>query len=416
MDLALLRRLTTGEGWGLLQSLPPYDEAQAIRLQSRLRGAGFDPELVAAALNQSRLRARAVEKFGEFARGMVLTSDGLEQATRLEVGAHHAQRFRAAGIHTVHDLGCGIGADAMALAGLDLRVRGIDADELTAAIAAVNLRHWPDSSASQGAVEEFTPPAGEGARGVGAWLDPARRTPGVADVTGRTRRVFNLEAISPAWSTVQAVATALPATGAKLSPAFPHGAVPPGAEAQWTSWEGEVVECAVWWGPLVRSVGRTAAVLRAGERPVVVTEADSGGPAPALQNLADVGAWLYEPDRAVLRAGLVSALTATTDGAELDTGVGYVGSSTRVDVPFARRYAVVEAMPFNVKALRGWLRDRGIDRLTIKKRGVSVDADLLRRQLRLPPKGTTEATVVLTRVRSNQVALIVQAAQAVPVT
>jgi hypothetical protein len=408
MDLALLRRLTTGEGWGLLQSLPPYDEAGVLRLQARLRDAGFDPDLVAAALNQSRLRARAVDKFGEFARGMVLTSDGLEQATRLEVGAQHAHRFRAAGIHTVHDLGCGIGADAMALAGLDLRVRAIDADELTAAIAAVNLRHWPESSAEHGVVEEFTAPAGEGARGVGAWLDPARRTPGVADVSGRTRRVSSLEAISPSWSTVKDVAGALPATGAKLSPGFPHSAIPAGTEAQWTSWDGEVVECALWWGPLVVQPGRSAMVLRPGERPVVVRDADAA-PAPTVQNLAEVGAWLYEPDRAVLRAGLVAALTAATDGAELDTGVGYVGSAVSTEVPYARRYAVVEAMPFNVKALRGWLRDRGIDRLTIKKRGISVDPDLLRRQLRLPPKGTTEATVVLTRVRSNQVALIVQA-------
>jgi hypothetical protein len=408
MDLALLRRLTTGEGWGLLQSLPPYDEGEALRLQARLRNAGFDPELVAAALNQSRLRARAVDKFGEFARGMLLTSDGLEQATRLEVGAQHAQRFRAAGIHTVHDLGCGIGADAMAFAGLDLRVRALDADEVTAAIAAVNLRHWPDSSAEQGVVEEFVAPAGEGARGVGAWLDPARRTPGVADVAGRTRRVTSLAEISPSWSVVQDVAAALPATGAKLSPALPHGAVPPGSEAQWVSWDGDVVECTVWWGPLVQAPGRSAAVLRPGSRQVVVRETDGDGVAPTLQNLAEVGAWLYEPDRAVLRAGLVSALTAATGGAELDTGVGYVGSSTSVDVPFARRYAVVDAMPFNVKALRGWLRDRRVDRLTIKKRGVSVDPDLLRRQLRLPRKGATEATVVLTRVRSNQVAIFVQ--------
>ena len=410
MDLALLRQLTTGEGWGLLQSLPPYDEDRALGLQQQLRSAGFDPDLVAAALNQSRLRARAVGKFGEFARGMVFTSDGLEQATRLQVGAQHAQRFRAAGIHTVHDLGCGIGADAMALAGLDLRVRAVDADEVTAAVAAVNLRHWPDSTATQGRAEEFTPPAGEGGRHVGAWFDPARRVPGVADVSGRTRRVFRLEEMSPAWDTVESMARALPATGAKLSPAFPHAAVPAGAEAQWTSWEGEVVECALWWGPLVRSKGRTAAVLRGGTPGVVVTEADGDGTAPVLQNLAELGAWLYEPDRAVLRAGLVSALTAATDGAELDAGVGYVGAARRVDVPFAKRYAVVEAMPFNVKALRGWLRDHGIDRLTVKKRGVSVDADLLRRQLRLPPKGSTEATVVLTRVRSNQVALVVRAA------
>jgi hypothetical protein len=408
MDLALLRQLTTGEGWGLLQSLPPYDESQAMALQQRLREAGFEPELVAAALNQSRLRARATDKFGEFARGMVLTSDGLEQATRLAVAAQHAQRFRAAGIHTVHDLGCGIGADAMAMAGLDLRVRAIDADEVTAAIAAVNLRHWPDSTAAYGTVEGFTAPAGAGARGVGAWLDPARRTPGVADVAGRTRRLFSLADISPSWDTVQAVARALPATGAKLSPGLPHAAVPAGAEAQWTSWDGEVVECAVWWGPLVRHAGRTAAVLRHGSPAVVVT---AGAEEPvALTNLAEVGPWLYDPDRAVLRAGLVSALTDATGGVELDAGVGYVTSAQPVDVPFARRYAVVEAMPFNVKALRGWLRDRGIDRLTIKKRGVSVDADLLRRQLRLPPKGRTEATVVLTRVRSNQVALVVRPA------
>jgi hypothetical protein len=408
MDLALLRQLTTGEGWGLLQSLPPYDESQAMALQQRLREAGFEPELVAAALNQSRLRARATDKFGEFARGMVLTSDGLEQATRLAVAAQHAQRFRAAGIHTVHDLGCGIGADAMAMAGLDLRVRAIDADEVTAAIAAVNLRHWPDSTAAYGTVEGFTAPAGAGAPGVGAWLDPARRTPGVADVAGRTRRLFSLADISPSWDTVQAVARALPATGAKLSPGLPHAAVPAGAEAQWTSWDGEVVECAVWWGPLVRHAGRTAAVLRHGSPAVVVT---AGAEEPvALTNLAEVGPWLYDPDRAVLRAGLVSALTDATGGVEVDAGVGYVTSTRPVDVPFARRYAVVEAMPFNVKALRGWLRDRGIDRLTIKKRGVSVDADLLRRQLRLPPKGRTEATVVLTRVRSNQVALVVRPA------
>ncbi len=406
MDLALLHRLTTGEGWELLQSLPPYDEATALPLQERLRSAGFDAELVAAALAQSRLRARARAKFGVFADGMVLTADGLEQATRLEVAARHAQRFRAAGVHTVHDIGCGIGADAMAMAGLDLRVRALDADPLTAAAAAVNLRHWPDATAYPGLAEELVPPAGEGARGVGAWLDPARRTPGVADVSGRTRRVFRLDAISPSWDEVRRIAAALPATGAKLSPAFPHAAVPEGAEAQWTSWDGEVVECALWWGPLARTPGRTAAVLRHGAAPVLV--GDAGDPTPPVASLADVGPWLYEPDRAVLRAGLVSAVTRATDGAELDAGVGYVTSSRQVDVPCAKRYAVVEAMPLNVKALRGWLRDRGIDRLTVKKRGVALEPDQLRRQLRLPPRGRTEATVVLTRVRGGQVVLVVQ--------
>ena len=184
-------------------------------------------------------------------------------------------------------------------------------------------------------------------------------------------------------------------------------------EAQWTSWDGEVLECALWWGPLARTAGRTAAVLGHSRSPVVVTEDAADPQPPALAGLGELGPWLYEPDRALLRAGLVGAVTAATGGSELDSGVGYVSASRADDLPFARRYAVVEAMPWNVKALRAWLRDRSIDRLTVKKRGVSLDADQLRRQLRMPPRGRTEATVVVTRVRSQQVALVVQAAHAV---
>ena len=411
MDLATLGRLVSGEGWGLLQSLPPYDEDSAMALGSRLRAAGFDADLVAAALTQSRLRARAVGKFGDFAGGMIFTPDGLEQATRLEVAAQHAQRFRAAGVRHVLDLGCGIGADAMALAGLDLQVTAVDADELTAAIAGVNLRHWPGARTTVGRVEDRRLPTGEGARHAGAWLDPARRTPGVADARGRTRRVFSLEAISPSWSTVQGIARDLPATGAKLSPSFPHGALPPGVEAQWTSYAGEVLECALWWGPLAQRAGRSAMVLRGGGAPAqraVVTEADASGPAPTAGGLSGLGPWLYEPDRAVIRAGLTGALTAATDGVELSAGVGYVAADRCVDLPWARRYSVTEAMPLNVKALRAWLRDRGVGRLTIKKRGVSIDADALRRQLRL--SGDSELTVVLTRVAHQQVCCVVRPA------
>ncbi|WP_289231318.1 THUMP-like domain-containing protein [Barrientosiimonas endolithica] len=74
-------------------------------------------------------------------------------------------------------------------------------------------------------------------------------------------------------------------------------------------------------------------------------------------------------------------------------------------LPWARRFVVTEAMPFNVKRLRAALRDRGVGRLTVKKRGVSIEPDQLRRQLRL--KGDASATCVLTRAGSTQVALLV---------
>jgi hypothetical protein len=409
MDAAMVDRLAAGEGWALLQSLPPYDEAGSLHLQSRLREAGFAADLVAAAMTQSRLRSRAVEKFGDFAAGMLFTADGLEQATRLAVAARHAHRYAAAGVHEVHDLGCGLGADAMAFAGLDLRVHAVDADDATARVAAVNLRHWPSARVTHGLAEDVRLP-GEGGRRLGLWLDPARRVRGVADAQGRTKRVFSLDAISPSWSQVRAFADAVPATGAKLSPAFPHGSVPRGAEAQWTSWHGEVLECAVWWGPLVATAGRTAAVCTETST-AVVTEHDAGDGLhePAMSSLDDMDEWLYEPDRAVIRAGLTGALVSAVDGAELAAGVGYVTSGVARELPWARRFRVVEAMPLSTKSLSRWLRDRGHDRVTIKKRGVTLDADLLRRQLKMTGrgKGGSEATLVLTRVGGSQVALVV---------
>lgn len=413
MDAAMVDRLAAGEGWALLQSLPPYDEATSLQLQGRLREAGFDADLVAAAMTQSRLRARAVEKFGDFAAGMLFTSDGLEQSTRLAIAARHAQRYAAADVREVYDLGCGLGADAMAFSGLDLHVQAVDADDATARIAAVNLRHWPTAHVRHALAEDVRLPRGEAARDVGVWLDPARRVSGVADARGRTKRVFSLDAISPPWSQVLAFADELPATGAKLSPAFPHGSVPRGAEAQWTSWQGEVLECAVWWGPLVATPGRTAAVCT-GSATSVVTEDDAaeGMLEPALASVADVGEWLYEPDRAVIRAGLTGALVSAVEGAELASGVGYVSSGVAREVPWARRFRVLEAMPLSTKRLARWLRDQGHDRVTVKKRGVTLDADTLRRQLKMTGrgKGGSEATLVLTRVGGSQVALVVAAA------
>ena len=205
--------------------------AAELSLQTRLREAGYAPELVAAALLQTQLRARARDKFGTFADGMLFTPDGLEQATRFAVAARHAARYLRAEVRLVHDLGCGIGADAMAFAGLELAVRAVDADAVTATVAGVNLRHWPAAQVVHGRAEDVALPTGEDATHTGVWVDPARRLAGPADARGRSRRVFSLDRISPTWAQVQGYAAQVPATGAKLAPAFPHAAVPRGAEA-----------------------------------------------------------------------------------------------------------------------------------------------------------------------------------------
>src|SRR5665647_2912976 len=90
VDPETLSQLLSPTGWALLGALPPYDDKKALALSERLHREGLDPRLVAGALTQSRLRARARAKFADFADGMLFTAAGLEQATRLSVGARHA--------------------------------------------------------------------------------------------------------------------------------------------------------------------------------------------------------------------------------------------------------------------------------------------------------------------------------------
>jgi hypothetical protein len=56
--------------------------------------------------------------------------------------------------------------------------------------------------------------------------------------------------------------------------------------------------------------------------------------------------------------------------------------------------------------LRALLRERGVGRLTVKKRGSALEPEVLRRQLKLA--GPHEATVVLTRVAGKPTVLVCQ--------
>ena len=74
--------------------------------------------------------------------------------------------------------------------------------------------------------------------------------------------------------------------------------------------------------------------------------------------------------------------------------------------PFARSYEVLEELPYKEKALRAALRERNVGRLTIKKRGVDVVPEELRKRLALT--GDAEATLVMTRVAGKGTALLVR--------
>ncbi|OJV60674.1 MAG: SAM-dependent methyltransferase [Cellulomonas sp. 73-145] len=393
MDAASLSLLLSEQGWALLTALPPYDEQRVMALSTRLQAEGLDPALVAAALTQSRLRARARTKFGDFADGMLFTPAGLEQATRLPVAAHHARRYLAAGLTRVADLTTGIGADAMALAGVGIQVLAVDLDEVTAAVATVNLRHFPEAQVRHGDGLQLDL-AAEGVDGV--YADPARRS-------AAGRRSWEPTDWTPPLDALLALRDRVPAVGLKLGPGLPHRLVPDGALAQWVSVDGDVVEVGLWFGPLApEGPGRSALVLRDGRAHTLTGGTDDDERPP----VGAVGTYLYEPDGAVIRAGLVGTVAQDLSGRLLDPTIAYVTADRLVPSDVATTYRVLDDLPFGVKRLRTYLRERGVGRLTVKKRGTAVTPEQLRGQLDL--RGDAEATVVLTRVGGSQRVLLVE--------
>lgn len=397
MDLPTLHALLSPEGARLLEEVrAEYDGSNALALSGRLR-RNHPADLVAAAMTQVDLRRRARAKLGPDADRMYFTAQALEQCTRRSVADHRATRLARHGVRNLLDLGCGIGGDLVAAGAHGIAVTGVEHDPLRADLARANL-------AALGLPGQIRVGRAEDAARTGfdaVFADPARRAGGRRPATNRAA---DPAAYSPSWDFVTDLLERGAGQGAcvKVAPGIAHDLVPDGVEAEWVSDGGALKEAALWSGRLAEA-GRRATLLGRGVPPegVTLTEADDPGTADVLP----VGAVVYEPDDAAIRAGLVTAVAAIVGGGLLDDRIAYLTSQREVSTPFARAYRVLEELPFREKALRAALRDRGVGTLTIKKRGVDVTPEVLRKRLGL--RGDSAATIILTRVAGRGTTLLV---------
>ncbi len=365
-----------------LSGSDPLAAAQAMR------SAGVGPDLAAAALTQVRLRRRAAAKFGPDAARLWFTPAGLEQATRAVVAERRAARLAAAGITSIADLGCGIGADTIAFARAGLRVLAVEADPTTAAMALSNVETLGLDRVEVRVADATTVELSD----VDAiFCDPARRD------AARSRRLFDPDSFSPSWSTVVGLSRRVPAAVVKSAPGFDHALIPPGAEAEWVSVDRELVECALWFGPLA-TVTRRASLLRGGAAFELTGTGEHPAPVGAIRR------YVFDPDPAVIRSHLVADFADMVDGTVADPQIGYVFADRPAASPYGRCFEVLEPLPFARKQLRAALRQRCIGRLEILKRGVAVEPDQLRRELRLT--GPRSATLLLARFGDRPTALL----------
>lgn len=352
------------------------------------------PEQARAALSLLDGRRAAASKFPDADR-LFLDREAAEQASPAEVARHTAARLARTLEHgtRVADLGCGAGADALALAE-HAPVLAIDLDSARLAMCAANAEARAAMSRIETACADVTSwvaPPGIGA----AWLDPARR-----DDQGRR---LDPEGWSPPLSAAIEIARRFPAAGIKLSPGIDVDVLPSDGEVEFISLGGRLIEAVLWLGA---AAGEHEAA-RATVLPDGASMARGRGEVEGFADLRPPGAYLYDPDPSIGRAGLLRQLAADLGAWQLGAATAYLSSDEASATPFARRFRVIEARAFSERGAREMAAGARSGRIEVMRRGAPVDTNALERRLNAGlPGGGPVHTLALTRVEGRITAVL----------
>jgi len=346
----------------------------------------LSPAEASAVVEQVLLRRRGRQKFRR-AEAMLFLRDALEQATHSLVAQHRAQRF--AGISLVADLGCGIGGDMLWLVQAADRVVGFDANPVRLAFAQHNaVVHNLGRKTSLIQANILNPPVS--LTNIEAFFaDPSRRT-----VSGK--RSFDPRQYSPPLDELMITYAHLP-LGIKIAPGLDYAAIP-ATEIEVVSLNGEVKEAVLWFNALATpGATRRATLLPGGD-----TLTDAASDDCPVDELGD---YLYEPDPAVIRAGLVKHLGAQLNLHLVDEHIAYLSESAAIRSSFVKGYKIEARLPMKLKQINRYLKSHQIRRVNIKQRGTGLNPEAVYAQLKATKTGV-ERTLILVRLQNRHLALI----------
>lgn len=393
MDSASFKALSIPSGQEALQAatlLQPRETDFLRHFQVLCRS--FPPDLARAALETAILRREGRVKF-PFSDSMYFTREALEQASAYEISTYRSARYRP--FTCLVDLGCSIGGDSLALASIAPTI-GIDRDRLRLVLAQANLIALGLADRVvflQADLNAYLPLVSSNHTAL--FFDPGRRDQG--------RRVFSVNAYQPPLRMVSIWQADFPATGVKISPGVDLAElITYDAEVEFISLHGGLKEAVLWFGPL--KTARRRATILPGPHTLSAPRMLEFDQTCETARTSEPLAYLYEPDPAVLRAGLVVDLAAQLGAFQLDPDIAYLTAEEQQPTPFARAWAIEAWFPFGLKRLRSYLRERQVGRVTVKKRGSPLQPEALINDLRL--SGDQERVVFLTHLRGAPIVLI----------
>lgn len=366
---------------GLLGRLcrDPRDDL-ALSQSPELRGIPAPRRI--ALLEQRKLRLKALRKSPE-APEMIFTALGLEQFTQAELARYKAGRLPI-GLDSLADLCCGLGGDSLYVPS-NIRLCGLDSSRATLKAYRHNVSRMRPVGVVQG-------DAASGAvRAEAALLDPSRRQ------AGRVER-WQEAGLSPGWEAMEALIARYGSMSIKLGPGMPLPEFLEAYEWEYLGLRDECLEVTIWTGQL----GRPGLVK--------ATELPSGFSIEALR--ADIpdsfsessspGAYLFEPVKAVVRAHLFGVLASGQGLWQIDPRIAYLSGNDSIRHPLLKTYRILRQLPYDMKAIKEFLRKEEVGRLEVKKRGVNLIPEDFRAGLKLA--GGNEGTLIFTKEMDRKTA------------
>ncbi len=354
----------------------------------------------AALLEQRALRVKALRKQPRAAE-MLFTALGQQQMTTEAVAIYKAGRLPE-GVRTIADLCCGLGGDSMRLPA-DIAVLGVDLSEET-------LRAWRHNTSlyrdklTWAVRADVTRLETQGGKVDGVFLDPARRT--LAE--SYTERDFDAEP-EPGWEALAAVTRRFGNAALKLSPGTRLPDLFENAECEYIGLRDECLELTVRTGAFGRPGWVRAAELHpdgVGGFTAAIVEAPAVDLDATFGNVAEPGAWFYEPVKSVVRAHLFGVVAEQHGLWQLDARLAYLGGDRRVESPLLKRYRVIKVLGVDEAVLKAEIKAAEVGILEIKKRGLDIKPEEWRKKLK--PKGPNSATLVFTRLMGKASVLWVE--------
>jgi len=359
---------------------------QELGLQQRLRKR-FDVDVVRTAFQLHDARSRAKSRFGQ-SGDLWFDRVGLEQASSEVVARHKASRFEG----LTWDLCCGVGGDAMAL-GRGGQVIAVDRDPARALCCRWNV----EVTGVEDRVAVVAADIGRLGRLRGlVHIDPDQRP-------GGAKRSHRIEDSEPGREYLENLVSSSEGGAIKLSPAANFLGKFPGCEVELISLGRECKQAVVWFGGLAGTLPLGQPHLfRATALPS--NETLEGHPLASPFRMEGPGQYLFDPDPAVVRSGLVDRLAEQCDAWRLDDREEYLSGNSLPETALAQAFRIDEVTANKPRPIREAARALGFGPVEIKCRHVPVDAEAIRRKLKLD--GDRPGVVIVARINGRVRAVI----------